>query len=258
VLCATVNPNGGATTIYFQYGATTSYGYFSETNYESANDDDVITSSVTDLSPGTVYHYSAVAVNAAGTTTSEDRTFTTAFLPPKVIFLHATNVTAGSVTFKARVNPEGSDASYYFQFGVTTNFGFFTPTNALSAATNGTEVAFPLTGLVPGTTYFYNLVAVNAGGITVATNMAFATLSIPPIQFTGSMVSAIGGQNYMQLALTSVSGASFTVLESTNVSAPVASWTVLGSMTEVTSGQYQFNDYNSVTNPCGFYRIESQ
>jgi hypothetical protein len=61
----------------------------------------------------------------------------------------------------------------------------------------------------------------------------------------------------MTLSLASVSGASFTVLCSTNVALPVAQWAAIGSMTEISPGQYQFVDPQPSTNPQCYYRIRS-
>jgi hypothetical protein len=58
----------------------------------------------------------------------------------------------------------------------------------------------------------------------------------------------------MQLTFTNVTGLNFSILASTNASAPLANWTVLGMPTESPAGQYQFVD--SVTNKTRFYRVK--
>lgn len=76
-LNATVNPNAASTTLFFQYGQTTSYGSTSGTNIIG------ITSgtyglSVSNLTAGMTYHFRAAAYNQAGTNYGSDLTFTTA------------------------------------------------------------------------------------------------------------------------------------------------------------------------------------
>jgi formylglycine-generating enzyme required for sulfatase activity len=77
-LNGTVNPNGLATSTWFEWGTTTNYG-----NITIAQDVGSSTSSVsvntglTGLSTNTTYHFRAVAANARGATTGSNRTFTT-------------------------------------------------------------------------------------------------------------------------------------------------------------------------------------
>jgi len=49
--------------------------------------------------------------------------------------------------------------------------------------------------------------------------------------------------------------ASFTVLATTNLSAPFSDWTVLGGVTEFAPGLYQFTDANASNYPQRYYRI---
>ncbi|MFZ0970772.1 MAG: PKD domain-containing protein, partial [Solirubrobacteraceae bacterium] len=85
---ALVNPNGQATTGYFQYGLDLKYSKFggSGPNYTNSTpvqalpadfNDHTLTASVTGLVPNALYHVRLVATNAAGTTFGPDMTFTT-------------------------------------------------------------------------------------------------------------------------------------------------------------------------------------
>ena len=259
ILNASVTPNGGDTGYYFQYGLTTNYTAVTRTNTQPAGTDDNVGIKVTGLSPGTVYHYSLVANNAAGTVTSQDATFQTAFLAPKVLGLDVTNVTAGSATFRAGVNPEGAAVNYYFRFGTNTDLSQRTATNSLPPGNNGTVVSIPVAGLKAGTPYYYSFVAVGSGGTSTGGNAAFATLTVPAVQVNGTMIIGAGaGQKYMQLSVSTVSGANLTVLGTGDLTLPQASWTALGTMTETSAGRYQFNDLQSRTNATWFYCVKSQ
>ena len=73
-----VYPNGQATTFYWQYGATVTYS--SRTKGLSAGSGAnpvVVTAHLTELKPGTRYHYRLVAVNPSGTTYGSDASFVT-------------------------------------------------------------------------------------------------------------------------------------------------------------------------------------
>lgn len=73
-----VNPNGAATTVYFQYGTTTSYGFMvtcrSQLTGLSAQ---AVSQSIKGLKANTTYHYRVKASNGYGTTYGYDGIFTT-------------------------------------------------------------------------------------------------------------------------------------------------------------------------------------
>ena len=85
-LNALVTPNDAATTVYFQYGTSTSYGSFTATNSLPTGITQVpLSFPLAGLSPKTTYHFMAVASNSLGTTSSADYSFTTpAVVPPKL------------------------------------------------------------------------------------------------------------------------------------------------------------------------------
>jgi len=73
-----VNPNGLATTAYFEYGITTSYGKTTPSaNVGDGTSGAAISQLVSALACGAVYHFRIVATNSAGTKTGTDHTFTT-------------------------------------------------------------------------------------------------------------------------------------------------------------------------------------
>jgi sugar lactone lactonase YvrE len=75
-----VEPKGLATTYHFEYGTTTSYGTKApvpDGNAGSGAGTETAQQAITGLLGNTTYHFRLVATNSAGTTNSEDRTFTT-------------------------------------------------------------------------------------------------------------------------------------------------------------------------------------
>jgi sugar lactone lactonase YvrE len=75
-----VNPSGQATTYRFEYGTTTNYGTSAPIPGGSAGSGTEAVAeqtTITGLSLATTYHYRLVAESSAGTTRSEDKTFTT-------------------------------------------------------------------------------------------------------------------------------------------------------------------------------------
>jgi hypothetical protein len=76
-LNGSLNPHGLTTTVYFQYGTTTSYGSTTPMQSQSGNRYRNIASNIGGLTTGTTYHFRIVATNTAATRMGGDRTFTT-------------------------------------------------------------------------------------------------------------------------------------------------------------------------------------
>jgi hypothetical protein len=76
-LNGTVDPHGLSTTVYFQYGRTTSYANRTPDQTKTGNNYQNVSANISGLSAHTTYHFRMVASNAAGTRYGTDRTFTT-------------------------------------------------------------------------------------------------------------------------------------------------------------------------------------
>jgi hypothetical protein len=72
-----VDPHGLITSVYFQYGTTTSYGSTTSSQTKTGNTYQNVSANISGLSPSTAYHFRIVAANSAGTRYGNDRTFTT-------------------------------------------------------------------------------------------------------------------------------------------------------------------------------------
>ena len=127
-LNGTLNPSGLPTATYFEYGQTTSYGSFSATNAASTNVALPVSTLVSNLVPGTVYHYRIVALNSGGTSTGSNLTFTTLPQTPVATTLAATGVTATGATLNGLVNPGNGATTVYFRYSRTTNFALTSAT----------------------------------------------------------------------------------------------------------------------------------
>ena len=78
-LNGSVNPHGLSTTVYFQYGRTTSYGNRTPYQTKTGNNSQNVSANISGLSANTTYHFRLVASNGAGTSYGTDRTFTTQY-----------------------------------------------------------------------------------------------------------------------------------------------------------------------------------
>jgi hypothetical protein len=90
-LAGTVDPNGFATTYYFQYGPTTAYGQSSAPlSAGTGTSAQAVSAAIGGLSAATGYHYRLVATSAGGTVYSNDLTFATLPPPPPAPVLRFT------------------------------------------------------------------------------------------------------------------------------------------------------------------------
>ena len=76
-LNGSVNPHGLSTTVYLQYGRTTSYGSRTPNQTKTGNTYRNVNANIAGLSAGSTYHFRIVGSNAAGTRYGADKTFTT-------------------------------------------------------------------------------------------------------------------------------------------------------------------------------------
>jgi len=93
----------------------------------------------------------------------------------------ATNVALTTATLTGTSNPSGAATTYHFEWGTTTGYGQQAPVPdaAVGSDTADHAVTQTLTGLAPGTTYHYRLVATSATGTTDGADMSFATAAAP-------------------------------------------------------------------------------
>jgi glycosidase len=183
-ISASVNPNGAATTVYFEYGPTSAYGTLTAnqsiptgTTYVTRN------ASLTDLVPGTTYHYRVVATNSAGTTYGPDATFTTTITVPETtaITSPASSITTNAAVLNGIVNPNGNPTTAYFQYGILANqLTERTPDQSLGSGSSALNISAPLSGIQPDTVYFYRVVATNPIKTVTGATISFATLPVKP------------------------------------------------------------------------------
>jgi hypothetical protein len=76
-LNGSLNPRGATTTVYFQYGLTTSYGSTTATQTKTGNTVQAVSANISGLNASATYHFRMVAHNNGGTSFGSDRTFTT-------------------------------------------------------------------------------------------------------------------------------------------------------------------------------------
>ncbi len=171
-----VNPNAQQTAYTFEYGMSTSFGAISPVvALDDADGLEPVSATLTDLTPDTTYYYRVVATNATGTTSGVVRSFNTGPGGAPVVTTGSAATTSTTATLSATVNPHGSPTAFAFEYGLTTAFGLLSAVDSAGSANGNQAVTATLTGLSPGTTYRYRVVATNAAGTATGAVASFTT-----------------------------------------------------------------------------------
>ena len=129
------------------------------------------------LLPNTSYLARLCATTAAGsrcettkvTAATSPIGFTTSTAPPQVEEVQASFATETSVELEATINPSGSATTYRFEWGTSILYGHKVPVEFEPFAGSGHEsirATATLTGLSPGSVYYYRVVATSSAGST--------------------------------------------------------------------------------------------
>jgi hypothetical protein len=176
--------DGDHTTYYFKFGKTTSYGQQSEVLDAGSPSSGTIplTFDLSGLELETTYHYKIVATNSLGTTESNDKSFTTLPAVGGLTIKPATEIDQEDVTLNAEFTGNGEETSYYFEYGLTTNYGKTSaepPGDSAGSPTGPTPISAVITDFEGYSTYHYRVVATNSQGTTKSGDMTFESLPAP-------------------------------------------------------------------------------
>jgi hypothetical protein len=156
------------------------------------------------LAPLTTYYFCAIAENAVGKSFGAVLSFTTSG-PPMVTTVDATGLTSGTATLNGSANPNMAAATGWFRYDTVDPgtcddaFGTRAPANggtALGAGSGAVDFSEAISGLLPGTTYYFCAIAENAAGLSFGEVLSMTTLAEPPIVTTSppSVVEAESAQ----------------------------------------------------------------
>lgn len=131
ILHGTVNPEGQTTTVWFNFGTTSSYGQDNLPpdsgggTQPADSTNHAVQRSIGNLQPGTFYHYQVVARNNTGTTLGADQTFKT---PPEEPTFRdggagCQDLASSSPSYQILVDPGGAGTSVTLDGQFVTSFG---------------------------------------------------------------------------------------------------------------------------------------
>jgi hypothetical protein len=190
VLDASYIGTGHGTDYYFEYGPTKAYGLVSETFNEGATTGLTnVSAPITEYYGYTTYHYRVVAENSFGETVGKDMTFTTLEAPlPDISETSVVSVTPTTATLSAQITPNRWDASWFFEWGESTEYeGLTELEDVLTGNNTGSQpIEATIEGLKPATFYHFRTVAFNFTGVTNGPDLTFLTPDVPKVESSSS------------------------------------------------------------------------
>ncbi len=168
VLNGYANPAGVFINAWFELGSDLTLGgrvgqHFIDGNAAAR----VYSTTLTGLQPGTAYYYRAVGQNSNGATAGEIVSFTTpggSIGVRPTVSTNSASVGAGTLTFSGAVNPQGSAALAWFEYGLTPSLGAKTPNQSVGSGQSAAAFSASISNVAPGATYYYRASAQNSSG----------------------------------------------------------------------------------------------
>lgn len=171
------NPNGSATTVWFEYGPSLGYGTRTPVaNIGSGTNAIPLSETLTGLDPGASYHFRVVASNSFGVVQGGDMVFSLSAFAPSVTTLPAENIGVNRATLRALVSANGAPTQVRFEYGPTPGYGTsIVAVNNLEGP-SASSVNHVVSGLLPATQIYWRAIASNDMGTATAIGATFRTL----------------------------------------------------------------------------------
>jgi phosphodiesterase/alkaline phosphatase D-like protein len=192
-LGGSVNGEMAATTVWFEWGSRADLVGAAQTlsqTLPASGASQAVSAPLAGLNPNITYWFRAAATNAGGTVRGAILSFSTpsAGLLPAVATQAASAVTAGGAVLSGLVDPFGLDTLVKFEWGTDAALANpnVTGTQDVGAGTSPLTVSANLSGLSPGTTYYFRIVGTSLAGTERGLVMSFVTLALSQQQLVGN------------------------------------------------------------------------
>lgn len=188
---AVINSNYLSTEVSFEYGTTIFYSQslIATERFVLNNENVPVSATLTNLAPGTTYHYRVKAVNSLGTTFGNDMSFTTLGLKPTVTTLSASNYTTTGTKLNATVIANYLPTTVTFEYGISINYGQIITADQSPVSGNASVlVSANLTSLISGANYHFRVKAVNSLGTSLGNDMSFISNLTIGQSFGGGLI----------------------------------------------------------------------
>ena len=190
ILNGAVDGEGKPVRYHFEWGTGEAYGSNTPVAEGTGGVEEKATADLGELQAGTTYYFRLVGEDEDGTSVGAELSFTTAAAVEGIATGSVEALTPTAATLTGSLTPGGVEASYYFEWGTSSNYGSTTTVTSAGAGGEAVKAEAPLSDLSANTTYFYRLVAHNRFGTTVGEGAKFTTPGPPRI--TTEPTSGIG------------------------------------------------------------------
>jgi len=154
-------------------------------------------------------------------------------LTPTATTNAATSVTATGATLNGTHNTRGLSGTVYFQYGTSSTLATSTTVGSATAtSSSATSKTQAITGLTPGTTYYFRIVAVTDGGTTYGSILNFTT---PTPAATTTAATSVTGISASLNGTYNTAGVSGTVQFEYGTSSTLATYTTVNATTLTSS-----------------------
>jgi len=207
VLNAVVSPNNDLTTVWFEYGTSSTYFNLTTSSQNIGSDSYGINTSlnVYGLSSNVTYYFRAVARNSAGTNYGNVLSFTTSFSgggggnidsAPIVTTNYASSISRDTVTLNGTVNPNGSFSNAWFEYGNSpSNMTLSSSIQSVGSGNFNYNISSNIINLLPNTNYYFRVVGQNSNSITYGTILSFTTTFASGTNALGPNVTTLEATN---------------------------------------------------------------
>lgn len=182
VVSGTVNPNGDATTYWYEYGQTSALGTQTHAYSIGSGFATFYTPAyITGLASNTTYYFRLSAQNSVGTANGTVYTFETNNTPapngvaPTANTSSATSITRTTADLNGQINPKDSVTTYWFEYGTTSNLGAVTSFQTSNNSNSSSSVLVSVSNLQPATKYYFRVNAQNQFGTVNGQILNFTT-----------------------------------------------------------------------------------
>ncbi|MBZ0246395.1 MAG: FG-GAP-like repeat-containing protein [Cyclobacteriaceae bacterium] len=144
-------------------------------------------------------------VTASNSPTYEVKVLANTIGHPAIKNANATNVNSTDVTLSADITAFDAEATVHFEYGPTNALGTSSPTSLVSPGVGFVQKELALTGLVPGSIYYYRVVGINSFGPVASPIQTFfvgtpVISNVSPVKLKAEGTITIDGQNFNTIA----------------------------------------------------------
>ncbi len=190
---ARTSPDAQTATCAVQYGTSETYGSTASCKEGLGNNGERVLASahVTGLKAATTYYYRLVVENQIGKSSPSEGQGTVMTAPNKPAVIGASGWGASTTTavLSGVIKPELASTRYHFEYGGTQALGQSTADQEVAASAGEVPVGpETITGLQPGTKYYYRLRAANVSGVTIGETETLTTPTSNPTPLLSNLL----------------------------------------------------------------------